>query len=105
MAGARDTSETGDTRDTRDIAAAAGTGFVRSLVADPAYGPLYGLLLTLSVVTGVVDAVSILTLGRVFVALGGSCDEAERVDQRCLPAASVTEHRDVPDLLGCELSG
>ena len=68
MAGARDTSETGDTRDTRDIAAAAGTGFVRSLVADPAYGPLYGLLLTLSVVTGVVDAVSILALGRVFVA-------------------------------------
>ena len=68
MAGARDTSETGDTRDTRDIAAAAGAGFVRSLVADPAYGPLYGLLLTLSVVTGVVDAVSILALGRVFVA-------------------------------------
>jgi len=68
VAGARDTSETGDTRDTRDIAAAAGTGFVRSLVADPAYGPLYGLLLTLSVVTGVVDAVSILALGRVFVA-------------------------------------
>ena len=68
MAGARDTGETGDTRDTRDIAAAAGTGFVRSLVADPAYGPLYGILLTLSVVTGVVDAVSILALGRVFVA-------------------------------------
>ena len=68
MAGARDTSETGDTRDTRDIAAAAGTGFVRSLVADPAYGPLHGILLTLSVVTGVVDAVSILALGRVFVA-------------------------------------
>lgn len=67
MAGARDTSETGDTRDTRDITA-AGTGFVRSLVADPAYGPLYGMLLTLSVVTGVVDAISILALGRVFVA-------------------------------------
>ena len=68
MAGARDTSETGDTRDTRDIAAAAGTGFVRSLVADPAYGPLHGILLTLSVVTGLVDAISILALGRVFVA-------------------------------------
>jgi uncharacterized membrane protein YoaK (UPF0700 family) len=36
--------------------------------ADPAYGPLYALLLTLTVVTGVVDAVSILALGRVFVA-------------------------------------
>ncbi len=43
-------------------------GFARSLVADPAYGPLYALLLTLTVVTGVVDAVSILALGRVFVA-------------------------------------
>jgi uncharacterized membrane protein YoaK (UPF0700 family) len=43
-------------------------GFARSLVADAAYGPLYALLLTLTVVTGVVDAVSILALGRVFVA-------------------------------------
>ncbi len=34
----------------------------------PALGPLRGLLLTLTVVTGVVDAVSILALGRVFVA-------------------------------------
>ena len=47
---------------------AGGAGFARSLVADPAYGPLNGLLLTLTVVTGVVDAVSILALGRVFVA-------------------------------------
>jgi uncharacterized membrane protein YoaK (UPF0700 family) len=47
---------------------AAHAGFARSLVADPGYGPLYGLLLTLTVVTGVVDAVSILSLGRVFVA-------------------------------------
>jgi uncharacterized membrane protein YoaK (UPF0700 family) len=44
------------------------TGFARSLFADPAFGPLRGLLLTLTVVTGVVDAVSILALGRVFVA-------------------------------------
>jgi uncharacterized membrane protein YoaK (UPF0700 family) len=36
--------------------------------ADPAYGPLHALLLTQTVVTGVVDAVSILALGRVFVA-------------------------------------
>ena len=70
-----------DTRDTRDHAGAAagGTpaspgaepaagGFARSLFADPAYGPLYALLITLTVVTGVVDAVSILSLGRVFVA-------------------------------------
>ena len=47
---------------------AAVAGFARSLIADPAYGPLYGLLLILSVVTGIVDAVSILALGRVFVA-------------------------------------
>lgn len=47
---------------------AAATGFLRLLAADPAYGPLHGLLLILSVVTGVVDAVSILALGRVFVA-------------------------------------
>jgi uncharacterized membrane protein YoaK (UPF0700 family) len=47
---------------------AGGTGFTRSLFADPALGPLRGLLLTLTVVTGVVDAVSILALGRVFVA-------------------------------------
>jgi len=63
---ARDTRETGDTRDARDTT--AGAGFARSLVADPTYGPLFGLLLVLSVVTGVVDAVSILSLGRVFVA-------------------------------------
>jgi uncharacterized membrane protein YoaK (UPF0700 family) len=35
---------------------------------DPRHGPLPALLLTLTVVTGVVDAVSILSLGRVFVA-------------------------------------
>ena len=40
----------------------------RSLVADPRHGRLPVLLLTLTIVTGVVDAVSILELGRVFVA-------------------------------------
>jgi uncharacterized membrane protein YoaK (UPF0700 family) len=39
----------------------------RNLIADPRFGPLPGLLL-LTVVTGVVDAISILALGRVFVA-------------------------------------
>jgi uncharacterized membrane protein YoaK (UPF0700 family) len=56
----RDGGDTGDKRDH--------TGLTRSLVADSAFGPLRGLLLTLTVVTGVVDAVSILALGRVFVA-------------------------------------
>ena len=37
-------------------------------VADPVHGPLPALMLVLTVVTGVVDAVSILSLGRVFVA-------------------------------------
>jgi uncharacterized membrane protein YoaK (UPF0700 family) len=43
-------------------------GLARSLLADPGFGPLPGLLLVLTAVTGVVDAVSILALGRVFVA-------------------------------------
>ena len=43
-------------------------GLLRSLAADAKFGPLRALLLTLTVVTGVVDAVSILALGRVFVA-------------------------------------
>jgi uncharacterized membrane protein YoaK (UPF0700 family) len=38
------------------------------LIADPAHGPLAALMLVLTVLTGVVDAVSILSLGRVFVA-------------------------------------
>ena len=59
-------SEARHTRDMRDTSDHA--GLPRSLLADPAYGPLRGLLLTLTVVTGVVDAVSILALGRVFVA-------------------------------------
>jgi uncharacterized membrane protein YoaK (UPF0700 family) len=37
-------------------------------VSDPHHGPLPALLLGLTVVTGLVDAVSILSLGRVFVA-------------------------------------
>jgi uncharacterized membrane protein YoaK (UPF0700 family) len=41
---------------------------LRRLFADPTHGPLAALLLVLTVVTGVVDAVSILSLGRVFVA-------------------------------------
>ncbi|SOD74568.1 uncharacterized membrane protein YoaK (UPF0700 family) [Jatrophihabitans sp. GAS493] len=41
---------------------------LRILVADPKHGPLPALLLVLTIVTGAVDAVSILSLGRVFVA-------------------------------------
>src|SRR6201989_430250 len=40
----------------------------RWLWADEQHGPLPALLLVLTVLTGVVDAVSILSLGRVFVA-------------------------------------
>jgi uncharacterized membrane protein YoaK (UPF0700 family) len=40
----------------------------RRLRADPAHGPLPTQLVCLTVLTGVVDAVSILSLGRVFVA-------------------------------------
>jgi uncharacterized membrane protein YoaK (UPF0700 family) len=40
----------------------------RELTADPKHGPLPALLLVLTVLTGVVDSVSILSLGRVFVA-------------------------------------
>ena len=46
----------------------AGGASFRRLVADPAHGPLPALMLVLTVLTGVVDAVSILSLGRVFVA-------------------------------------
>ena len=41
---------------------------LRDYVAHPRHGPLPALLLLLTVATGVVDAVSILSLGRVFVA-------------------------------------
>jgi uncharacterized membrane protein YoaK (UPF0700 family) len=43
-------------------------GLWRGLVADPDHGPLPLVLLALTIVTGLVDAVSILALGRVFVA-------------------------------------
>jgi uncharacterized membrane protein YoaK (UPF0700 family) len=41
---------------------------LRRLIADADHGPLPALMLVLTVLTGVVDAVSILDLGRVFVA-------------------------------------
>src|SRR3954471_16476669 len=47
---------------------AATRASLRRLIADPAHGPLPALMLVLTVLTGVVDAVSILSLGRVFVA-------------------------------------
>ena len=40
----------------------------RDYVDDPKHGPLPTLLLALTALTGIIDAVSILTLGRVFVA-------------------------------------
>src|SRR5712675_1664224 len=43
------------------------TWWARS-VRDPAHGPLPALLLVLTTMTGLIDAVSILGLGRVFVA-------------------------------------
>jgi uncharacterized membrane protein YoaK (UPF0700 family) len=42
--------------------------FLRRLVADPLHGPLPALLIALTLLTGFVDALSILALGRVFVA-------------------------------------
>ena len=55
-------SESATTTDPRSASA------WRALIADERHGPLPLLLLALTVLTGVVDAVSILTLGRVFVA-------------------------------------
>jgi uncharacterized membrane protein YoaK (UPF0700 family) len=43
-------------------------GWVADLVAHPRHGPLPAALLILTISTGLVDAVSILSLGRVFVA-------------------------------------
>jgi uncharacterized membrane protein YoaK (UPF0700 family) len=51
-----------------DAATDSTPGVWRALVDDPKHGPLPAALLTLTVVTGLVDAVSILALGRVFVA-------------------------------------
>jgi uncharacterized membrane protein YoaK (UPF0700 family) len=44
------------------------SNFWRLLVADRRHGPLPALLIVLTATTGIVDAVSILSLGRVFVA-------------------------------------
>jgi uncharacterized membrane protein YoaK (UPF0700 family) len=44
------------------------TSLIGDYVAHPQHGPLPALLLVLTVATGVVDAVSILALGRVFIA-------------------------------------
>ena len=67
--GIDDPSAGGDVANDREAGGASDhVSFTRSLVAHPGLGPLRGLLLTLTVVTGVVDAVSILALGRVFVA-------------------------------------
>jgi uncharacterized membrane protein YoaK (UPF0700 family) len=52
----------------RSEESSATAGVLRTFVADPRYGNLPALLLGLTVVTGLVDAVSILRLGRVFVA-------------------------------------
>src|SRR5579863_2026737 len=43
-------------------------GLWQSLIDDPKHGPLPALLLIMTATTGIVDAVSILSLGRVFVA-------------------------------------
>ena len=43
-------------------------GLLRSYVADAKHGPLPALLLLLTTVTGLIDAASVLSLGRVFVA-------------------------------------
>jgi uncharacterized membrane protein YoaK (UPF0700 family) len=50
------------------VTASEGRPQLRQYVADPAHGPLPALLLIMTTVTGLVDAVSILSLGRVFVA-------------------------------------
>lgn len=44
------------------------SGLRTALLSDPQHGSLPALLLSLTVVTGLVDAVSVLSLGRVFVA-------------------------------------
>jgi uncharacterized membrane protein YoaK (UPF0700 family) len=46
----------------------ASIGFWRRLVDDERHGPLPALLIVMTATTGIVDAVSILSLGRVFVA-------------------------------------
>jgi len=46
----------------------SGVGLLGNWFNHPVHGPLPALLLLLTVATGVVDAVSILALGRVFIA-------------------------------------
>jgi uncharacterized membrane protein YoaK (UPF0700 family) len=54
---------------TNRVAGGSGApGWLADYVAHPKHGPLPALLLVLTVSTGMVDAVSILSLGRVFVA-------------------------------------
>ena len=70
---------------------AGGASFGR-LFADPVHGPLPALMLVLTVLTGVVDAVSILSLGRVFVAnMTGNVVFAAITPARCAaaPAAAI----------------
>jgi uncharacterized membrane protein YoaK (UPF0700 family) len=50
------------------VTRAVRTSWLADYVAESTYGPLPALLLTLTIATGLVDAVSILSLGRVFVA-------------------------------------
>jgi uncharacterized membrane protein YoaK (UPF0700 family) len=51
-----------------NISSSGSTSLWRRILADPEYGRLPAILLGLTAVTGIVDAVSILALGRVFVA-------------------------------------
>ena len=53
---------------TADRAAGKPGGWAAAYFADEKHGPLPALLLLLTIVTGLVDAASILALGRVFVA-------------------------------------
>jgi uncharacterized membrane protein YoaK (UPF0700 family) len=64
------TNRTGadDPTERRNGLASGTVGFTRAWFGHPVHGPLPALLLLLTVATGVVDAVSILALGRVFIA-------------------------------------
>ena len=53
---------------TADRPASKPSGLAAAYFADAKHGPLPALLLLLTIVTGLVDAASILALGRVFVA-------------------------------------
>jgi uncharacterized membrane protein YoaK (UPF0700 family) len=62
------TAQQSPAEDRPSTGAAAAPTFARQWFANPQHGPLPVLLLLLTLNTGVVDAVSILSLGRVFVA-------------------------------------